>query len=146
MNHRPTTSSDTENDLELQEDAIQPLLSSSGSQSSSAESVKYNLTTEIHLPKPTKRKPSKRSVNNIHRNRKCPIFIKLNLIAKLFDYRRSYRDRWGRIRLGAITFSFFAIIYLCYLTTGENRTPEWIVNVPSIDESLPAPIGVFIFN
>lgn len=141
MNRTSTTDSDTENDQEQHENADRPLLPSSHSQPLPLESVKYNLTTEIQLPKPKKRKPSKKSSNKIYGSRNHRF---LSLITKLRDYRRSLIP--GRIRLGTIVFSFFVIIYLRFLITGENRTTEWTVNVPPVDESLHMPKGVFIFH
>lgn len=62
------------------------------------------------------------------------------------DQRKLHAEKWGRIRLGVLSIFFFCIIYFCF-TLGsweEQQAPQFIVNIPPLDESLPGPKGIFV--
>lgn len=156
MNHTNQESaahSDTENDDEQHEDANRPLLSSSSAtEPALSKAAKVSLTAAIHIPPfSANRKQSKSyTINNNNGISDNRIIIKLNPVSKLnrLDYRRSYRDKWGRIRLGILTIAFFIIIYLCFSInlTVDKRTPQMVVDIPPMDENLPGPRGKLAFR
>lgn len=130
MYSTPKDHTESENDEPTDDNANQPLLPTT----SAAKISNKTLTTSINITSPDQKRSETKSTNSTA--------SKLNRL----DHRRAHREKWGRIHIGILIVSFFSVIYLCFSLNlnVDKRSPQIIVDVPPIDDTLDGPRGNFM--
>lgn len=87
-----------------------------------------------------------RSESDFERTPRTMHQIRTTAVINRRDQRKMHTEKWGRIRLGVLSVSFFCVIYFCF-TIGswdDQQGSQFIVNIPPMDDSLPGPKGTSI--